>query len=134
MTFAFDVDKTEEWRGNDIWMNYKGHDCVEYSVALGENGKCETFRRNCWIPDMKKFTSVGANVRASVRNKNGVTTYWVWIPWANLGLDEQLRSGAKIGFSAVLYSSDGNGVSTNRLFDGIVPPLDPMKYGVMELN
>jgi len=134
ITFAFDVDKTEEWRANDIWMNYKGHRCVEYSVALGGNGKSEAFRRNCWIPDMKKFTSVGANVRASVRSGNGVTQYWVWIPWANLGLDEQLRPGAKIGFSAVLYSSDGKGVSTNRLFDGIVAPLDPMKYGVMELK
>lgn len=134
ITFAFDVDKTEEWRANDIYMNYKGHRCVEYSVALGENGKSEAFRRNCWIPDMKKFTSVGTNVRVKVRSNNGVTTYWVWIPWANLGLDEQLRPGAKIGFSAVLYASDGKEILTNRLFDGIVTPLDPMKYGVLELR
>ncbi len=134
LTFAFDVDKTDEWRANDIWMNYKGHNCVEYSVALRADGKSEVFRRNCWIPDMKKFESVGANVRANVRHANGVTKYWVWIPWANLGLDEQLKAGAKIGFAAVLYSSDGGAVTTNRLFDGIVDPLDPMRYGVIELK
>lgn len=136
LTFAFDVNKTDEWRANDIWMNYKGHNCVEYSVALRDDGKSEVFRRNCWIPDMKKFESVGANVRANVRHEKGVTKYWVWIPWANLGLGERLNAGAKIGFSAALYSSDGNGgkVTTNRLFEGIVDPLDPMRYGVLELK
>ena len=115
-------------------MNYKGHNCVEYSVALRADGKSEVFRRNCWIPDMRKFESVGANVRANVRHANGVTKYWVWIPWANLGLDEQLKAGAKIGFAAVLYSSDGGEVKTNRLFGGIANPLDPMRYGVLELK
>ena len=134
LVFAFDVDKTEEWRANDIWMNYKGHRCVEYSVALGADGKCEAFRRNCWIPDMEKFTPVGANVRSSVERKNGLSRYWVWIPWANLGLDEQLRPGAKIGFAASLYSTDGGKVKVNKLFDGIEAPLDPMKYGVIELK
>ena len=135
MTFAFDVDKTEEWQANDIWMNYKGHRCVEYSVARHDNGMCEAFRRNAWIPDMKRFESVGANVRVNIQpDKDCATKYWVWIPWATLGLDEQLKSGAKIGFSAVLYSSDGGAVKTNRLFGGIVDPLDPMKYGVLELK
>ncbi|HOM58225.1 MAG TPA: hypothetical protein P5026_01475 [Kiritimatiellia bacterium] len=134
MTFAFDVNKTDEWRTNDIWMNYKGHNCVEYSVGRSSDGRSEAFRRNCWIPDMKKFESVGANVRTNIKNENGVTRYWVWIPWANLGLDEQLRPGAKVGFAAALYSSDGGKVTVNRLFDGIVDPLDPMKYGVLELK
>ena len=40
----------------------------------------------------------------------------------------------KIGFAAVLYSSDAGAVKTNRLFDGIVDPLDPMRYGVLELK
>lgn len=135
IVFAFDVDKTEEWRANDIWMNYKGHRCVEYSVALEADGRSVAFRRNCWIPDMKKFEPVGANVRANVKcSADGRTKYWVWIPWANLGLDEQLKPGAKIGFAASLYSSDGGKVTVNRLFDGIEAPLDPMKYGVLELK
>ena len=135
IVLAFDVDKTEEWRANDIWMTYKGHRCVEYSVARLANGRSEAFRRNCWIPDMKKFEMVGANVRSSVELRpDGVTKYWVWIPWANLGLDEQLRPGAKIGFAAAVYSSDGGRPTVNRLFDGIVAPLDPMKYGVLELK
>ena len=116
-------------------MRYKGHRCVEYSIALKENGKAETFRRNCWIPDMGRFESVGNNIRAGVkRGKDGVTKYWAWIPWANLGLDEQLKPGARVGFAAALYSSDGGKSVVNRLFDGIVPPLNPMKYGVLELK
>lgn len=136
LVVAFDVDKCEEWQANEVFMRYKGHRCVEYSISLKDGAvKAEVFRRNCWIPDMGRFEPVGNNIRASVRrDRDGVTKYWAWIPWANLGLDEQLKPGALVGFAAALYSSDGGKVSVNRLFDGIVPPLNPMKYGVLELK
>ena len=136
LVVAFDVDKCEEWQANEVYMRYKGHRCVEYSIALKDGAsKAEVFRRNCWIPDMGRFESVGNNVRASVRRgKDGVTKYWTWIPWANLGLDEQLKPGALVGFAATLYSSNGGKATANRLFDGIVPPLNPMKYGILELK
>ena len=92
------------------------------------------FRRNCWIPDIGGFTHVGSNVRASVRREKGKTRYWVWLPWATLGLDEQLKPGAFVGFAATLYASDGKEVFCNNLFGGIAPPLDPMKYGTVELG
>ena len=112
-------------------MCYKGHRCVEYSVALRDDGTTEVFRRNCWIPDRKGFESVGSNVRAKVSRQEGRTVYWIWIPWANLGLDEQLRAGSCIGFSAAVY---GDGQAENTLFEGILPPLDPMKFGTILLD
>ena len=134
LTLAFDVDKGDPWLANEVYMRYKGHRCVEYSIALKENGKTEVFRRNCWIPDIGGFTHVGSNVRASVRREKGKTRYWVWLPWATLGLDEQLKPGAFVGFAATLYASDGKEVFCNNLFGGIAPPLDPMKYGTVELG
>lgn len=131
LTLAFDVDKPRAWLANEVFMCYKGHRCVEYSVALRDDGTTEVFRRNCWIPDRKGFESVGSNVRAKVSRQEGRTVYWIWIPWANLGLDEQLRAGSCIGFSAAVYE---DGQAGNTLFGGICPPLDPMKYGTILLD